>query len=83
MTERDFWKNDNLRKHELNTKTNKNVYVKNYVTSTAKRRKRKIDGFRKRLMIPKSEFPECPEHEIKSKIGNILENKKYTWRVFC
>ena len=73
MTERDFWKNDNLRKHELNTKTNKNVYVKNYVTSTAikrcraenKRRKRKIDGFRKRLMIPKSEFPECPEHEIK------------------
>ena len=48
-----------------------------------KRSKRKIDGFRKRLMIAKSEFSECPEHEIKSKIGNILVNKKYTWRVFC
>ena len=29
-------------------------------------------------MIPKSQFPECPEHEIKSKIGNIFVNKKYT-----
>ena len=31
--------------------------------------KKKIDGFRKKLMIPVSE---CPEHEVKSKIGKIL-----------
>ena len=27
-------------------------------------------------MIPESEIPECPEHEVKSKIGNIFGNKK-------
>ena len=27
-----------------------------------RRGKRKIDGFRKKLMIPESEIPECPEH---------------------
>ena len=27
-------------------------------------------------MIPKSEIPECPEHEVKSKIGNIFVNEK-------
>ena len=41
-----------------------------------KRGKRKIDGFRKKLMIPESEIPECPEHEVKSKIGNIFVNEK-------
>ena len=57
MTEREiFEKYDNLSKDELNTKTNKNVYVKNDVMSTVikrcrgkkkKRDERKIDGFRK------------------------------------
>ena len=37
--------------------------------------KRKIDGFRKKLLIPESKIPECPEHEVKSKIGNIFVNK--------
>ena len=41
-----------------------------------KRGKRKIYGFRKKLMIPESEIPECPEHEVKSKIGNIFVNEK-------
>ena len=41
-----------------------------------KRGKRKIDGFRKKLIIPESEIPECPEHKVKSKIGNIFVNKK-------
>ena len=41
-----------------------------------KRGERKIDGFRKNLMIPGSEIAECPEHEVKSKIGNIFLNKK-------
>ena len=27
-------------------------------------------------MIPESEIPECPEHEVKSKIGNIFMNEK-------
>ena len=26
-------------------------------------------------MIPKSEIPECSEHEVKSKIGNIFVNE--------
>ena len=36
------------------------------------RGKRKIDGFRKKLMIPELEIRECPEHKVKSKIGNNL-----------
>ena len=27
-------------------------------------------------MIPDSEISECPEHEVKSKIGNIFVNEK-------
>ena len=27
-------------------------------------------------MIPESEISECPEHEVKSKIGNIFVNEK-------
>ena len=27
-------------------------------------------------MIPESEIPECPEHEVKSKIGNTFVNEK-------
>ena len=27
-------------------------------------------------MIPESKIPECAEHEVKSKIGNILVNEK-------
>ena len=34
-----------------------------------------IDGFRKKLMIPDSEIPKCPEFEVKSNIGKIF--KKY------
>ena len=58
MTERDIFEKYNLSKDELNTKTNKNVSVKNDVMSTVlkhcrgkkkikkkKRGKRKIDGF--------------------------------------
>ena len=30
-----------------------------------------IAGFRKKLMIPDSEISVCPEHEVKSKIGNM------------
>ena len=41
-----------------------------------KRSKRKIDGFRKELMIPESKTLKCLEHEVKSKIGNIFVNEK-------
>ena len=44
---------------------------------------RKIDGFRKKLMIPDSEIP---EHEVKSKIGNMFVNEKlleeYSVRIY-
>ena len=56
MTEREICKKyDNLSKDELNSKTNKNFYVKNDVMSTVikrcigeKRGKREIAGFRKK-----------------------------------
>ena len=37
---------------------------------------RKIDGFRKKLMIPECEISECPEYKVISKIWNIFVNKK-------
>ena len=37
---------------------------------------RAIDGFRKKLMIPDFEISECPEYEVKSKIGTIFVNEK-------
>ena len=33
-------------------------------------------GSEKKLMIPESEISECPEHEVKSKIGNMFVNEK-------
>ena len=33
-----------------------------------------IDGLRKKSMIPKFKIPECPEHEVKWKIGIIFVN---------
>ena len=45
-----------------------------------KKKKIKIDGFRKKLMIPESEISECPEYEVRSKIGRIFVNiKKTSW----
>ena len=41
-----------------------------------KRGIRVIDGFRKKLAIPDSEIPECPEFEVKSKIGKLFMKEK-------
>ena len=41
-----------------------------------KRGIRVIDGFRKKLMIPDSEFPACPEFEVKSKIAKLFINEE-------
>ena len=75
-TEREIYeKFSNLSEDELNTKSNKNIYVRNNVMSTIikrcrgekKRGIRAIEGFRKKLMIPDFEISGCPEHEVKSK----------------
>ena len=84
MTEREIFKKfDNLSEDELNRKSNKNVYIRNDVMTTVikrcsseKKGERKIDGFRKKLMIPESETLESPEFEVKSKIGNIFVNEE-------
>ena len=41
-----------------------------------KRGERRIDGFRKKVMNPESEFPACPEFEVKSKRGKLFMNEK-------
>ena len=47
-----------------------------------KQAKKKIDTFRKKLMFLESEIIECPEHEVKSKIGNIFVNEKILQEYF-
>ena len=63
ITERDIYENfDNLSKEKLNTKGNKNIYIKNVIVTTIikscregkKRGVRAIDGFRK--IISNSRF---------------------------
>ena len=85
MTEREIYeKFDNLREDELNTKSNKNTFVRNNVMTAIikhcsggkKRGIRPIDGFRNRLMIPDTEICKCSEHEVKSKIATIFVNEK-------
>ena len=66
----------------MNTKNNKNPYVRNNVMTTVIKRCRgeeardirAIGGFRKKVMIPDSEIPKCPEFEVKLKIGKIFKN---------
>ena len=74
MTERKIYeKFDNLSKEELNTKSNKNIYVKNDIMTTIvkryrgqkKRGIRALDGFRKKLMILDSEILKCLKFEVK------------------
>ena len=40
------------------------------------KKKRKIDGFRKKLMISQSQISARQEFKVKSKIGNIFLNEK-------
>ena len=62
------------------TKNNKSPYARNDVMTTIIKRCRgekargirAIDGFRKKLMISEFEIPNCPESEVKSKIGKIF-----------
>ena len=77
MTEKQIYKKfTNLSEKELNTKNNKKNDVKNDVMKTIAKRcrgeKRRgvkaIDGFRKKIIIPDFEIPECPEFVAKSEI---------------
>ena len=86
MTERETYeKFDNLSEDELNTRSNKNVYLRNDVMTAIikhcqgekkKRGIRAIDVFRKKLIIPDFEISKCSEHEVKSKIWTIFVNEK-------
>ena len=40
---------------------------------------RKVDGFRKKLMIPESQISECSEYDAKSKICQWIN----TWIILC
>ena len=84
-TETEIYKKfSNLSKDELNTKSNKNIYVRSYImtniikhsTGEKKRGIKAIDGFRKKLLIRDSEISKCLEHEVKSKRGIIFVNEK-------
>ena len=72
MMERETYeKFGNLNEDELNTKINKNIYVRiDFMTTIIKRCRgekkrgiRAIEEFRKKFMIPDSELPKCPEFE--------------------
>ena len=52
------------------------VLLLNVAGMEKKRGETKINGFRKKLMIPETEISECPEFEVESKIGNIFVNEK-------
>ena len=83
MTEREIFKKlDNLNEDELNTKSNKNVYVKNNIMTNiikhckGERGIKAIDGFRKILKITDYEISVSIEHVVKSKIGIMFVNEK-------
>ena len=95
ITERELYeKFDNLSEEELNAKSNKTVYVRNDVMNIIikhcrggkNRDIRAIDEYRKKLMIPNSEIPACPEFEVKSKIGKLFMDQKnlevYSVKIF-
>ena len=84
MTEREFFKTFyDFDEDDLNTKSNKNVFVKNTIMTNIikhcrgekKRGIRAIDGFRKKLFIPDYEISVAIEHVVKSKIGTIFVNE--------
>ena len=95
MTKREICKNfTNLSKQELNKNNNKKAQVRNDDMTTIIKRCRAdkargirgIDEFRKKLMIPDSQIPKCPEFEAKSKIGKVFKQhnplEEYSVRIY-
>ena len=72
-----------LSEDKLNTKSNKNVFVKNTIMTNIiknckgekKRGVRSAGEFRRKLFIPDHEIYESIEHKVKSKIGTIFVNE--------
>ena len=68
----------------LNTKSNKNVFVKNNIMTNIiknckgekKRGVRSAEKFKRKLFIPEHEIYESIEHRLKSKIGKIFVNEE-------
>ena len=52
------------------------------VAEAKKKRPKKIDGFRKKMVIPEFKISECSEHKVKSKIGHIFVNEKILKKYF-
>ena len=84
MTEREFFKTFyDFDEDDLNTKSNKNVFVKNTIMTNIiknckgekKRGVRSAGEFRRKLFIPDHEIYESIEHKVKSKIGTIFVNE--------
>ena len=95
MTERKFFKKFyNFNEDELNTKSNKSVFVKNTILTDIinhcrgekKRGIKAIDGFKRKLFIPGHQISESIEHKLKSKIGRIFVNEdileEYSVRIY-
>ena len=84
MTEREVFKNyDNLSENELNSKNNKEVYVRNDVITCVtvhyrgkKKESKKIDEFRKKLGFTGVDIMALSEYLIKSEIGKMFANEK-------
>ena len=84
MTEREIFKKFvKISEDRSNTKSNKNVFVKNTIMTRIikhckgekKRGIKIIDGFRQNLYIRDHEIYESIEHKVKSKIGTIFVNE--------
>ena len=84
MTEREIFKNFvKISEDRLNTKSIKNVFVKNTIMihiihhcrGEKKSGIKKIDGFRQKLMIPDYKMSESIKHKVKSKTGTIFVNE--------
>ena len=85
MTEREVFKKfDNLDEDKLNKKSNKSVYLKNFIMiniikhcrGEKKTGLKAIDRFIKNLISPDYEISESIEHVVKSKIRAIFVSEK-------
>ena len=95
MTERKFFKTFyDLDEDDLNTKSNKNVFVKNVIMTNIiknckgekKRGVKSAEGFRRKLLIAEHEIYESIEQRLNSKIGKIFVNEeileKYSVKIY-
>ena len=94
MTEREYYRRfDNLSKKELNKKIIKKLMSEMLlwqlllnVAGVKKKPHQRNRLFRKKIIIPDSEIPKCPEFEVKSKTGKIFKKhnplEEYSVRIY-